>query len=230
MSLSCHDLLGDVALRINALSGTDPVEIQTTYTTRPLTDELFDSSIFPMGAIISALVLAQGKLTETIALSANRTQHAYLKSLTAALPTNSELPSTDAAGSSIIGNFGACVDATTSKPLTRKSIPFVQNILESSDNYLVQLYYYSLASGYIEHTRDNVKLECYVYNANDQIDNYNFNNDFTMADALAEAVICGACAMLLRDDEFLEQSARFAQIFAAELANYPPMTMEAQVV
>jgi hypothetical protein len=226
--MKTHDLLADAAIRINALVGTDPVELQETYTTRPLTDELFQSSIFPMGAIISALVLAQGKLVEAIALSDKRTQLAYFKSLTASLPTSSPLPSVDASGNSIIGNFGACVDASTLDPLTRKSIPFVQNILKSADNYLVDVDYYSLASGYIQHTHDNVKLECFVYDADAQTNRYKFNNDFPLADALAEAVICGACAMLVRDDEFSDQASRWAGYFATELANYPPTTMEAQ--
>ncbi len=107
-------------------------------------------------------------------------------------------------------------------------MPFVQNILKSSANYLVDLDYFALASGYIQHTHENVKLECFVYNADDQLALYNFNDQFPLADALAEAVICGGCALLLRDDEFSEQSARWAQIFAAELANYPPSIMEAQ--
>jgi hypothetical protein len=226
--MQTHDLLADAAIRINALSGTDPVELQVTYTTRPLTDELFQSSIYPMGAIISALVLAQGKLVETIALSDKRTQLAYFTSLTVALPTGSALPSVDASDNSIIGNFGACLDAETLEPLTRKPVAFVQNILKAAANYLVDLDYFSLASGYIQHTHDNVKLECFVYNADDQIALYNFNETFPLADALAEAVICGACAMLARDDEFESQAARWAGYFAAELANYPPATMEQQ--
>lgn len=227
--MQTHDLLADAAIRINALYGTDPVELQETYTTRPLTDELFQSSVFPMGAINSALALAQGKLVETIALSDKRTQLAYFTSLTDALPTNSVLPSVDASDNPIIGNFGACLDAVTLEPLTRKPIAFVQNILKSPANYLVDLDYYALASGYIQHTHDNVKLECFIYNANDQLDSYNFNEQFSLADALAEAVICGACAMLVRDDEFNAQAARWAGYFQAELANYPPAVMEAQV-
>lgn len=226
--MQTHDLLADAAIRINALSGTDPVELQETYSSRPLTDEMFQSSIFPMAAIISALVLAQGKLVEAIALSDKRSQLAYFTSLSLALPTNSALPSTDASGNSIIGNFGACLDAVTLKPLTRKPVAFVQNILKSPNNYLVTLDYYSLASGYIQHLHDNVKLQCFVYNANNQTSQYNFNEPFLLADALAEAVICGACAMLVRDDEFNEQAARWAGYFAAELANYPPSVMEEQ--
>lgn len=229
MSVATHDLLAAVALRINALDGTDAAELQTTYSQRPLADEMFQSSIFPMGDMIAALNWAQGKLAEQIAFSDKRTQHAYLKSLTSPMPSGSDLPNTDASNNPIIGNFGACLDAADiTKQLTRKSVPFVQNILSSSNNYLVELYHYALGSGYILHTRGNVKLECYIYNSTNRLDDFIYNENMLLADSLAEAVICGACAMLVRDDEFNEQASRWAGYFKATLDMYPPAIMEEQ--
>lgn len=232
MSLNTHDLVAAVALRVNALGNndlwdaTDPAGLQTVYTQRPLIDEMFGSSIFPMADIIASLIWAQGKLVEAIAFSDKRTQLAFLKSLTSPMPTNTDLPNTDNSGNPIVGNFGAVLDSESLKPLTRKSVAFVQNVLNSPNNFLVPLYYYALDGAYIQHTRDNVKLECYIYNVADQQDKYNFNEAFSLSDALAEAVICGACAQLVRDDEFMAQATQWANYFNAELANYPPMVME----
>lgn len=69
MSYELHNLLAAAAININALVGTDPAELQVVYSTRPLTDELFQSSIRPMNSIRDSLVQATGVLAQAIGLS-----------------------------------------------------------------------------------------------------------------------------------------------------------------
>lgn len=227
MSVPTHNLIADVAVRINALDGTDPVALQTVYTTRPLTDDLFDSSIFPMGAIIAACVYAEQKIAEAIGLSTNRTLRAYLRAFSGPLTSGSGFQGVDNVGNPVVGNFGAVLDGSdTTQALTRKPVAFVQNILRSPANYLVQLYYYGLDGATIVHTRDTVVMECCIYNAVNQTEKYNFNEDMLYPDWLAEAIVCGAVAMLVRDDEFNEQASRYAAYFATTLANIPNMVGE----
>jgi hypothetical protein len=90
--MESHILLRGAAVRTNALLGTDAVALQTTYSTLPLTDAVFISSIFPMTAYIDALVQSQGQLSRAIALSADRTARAYLRSETAALASVRQSP------------------------------------------------------------------------------------------------------------------------------------------
>jgi len=67
-----------------------------------------------------------------------------------------------------------------------------------------------------------------VWDADVQTAIYDQNGDFTLADSLVEAVICGGCAALVRDDEFLQQSQLWAQYFQSTIASIPPAVMESQ--
>lgn len=228
MSYATHDLLAAAALRINALVGTDPVELQITYATRPLTDELFQSSIFPMNAIRDSLVQAQGRLAEAIALSGERTLRAYLRGTSAALAPYAELPSADESGAPFIGNFGGAFDGEDNTPLTRMPVATVRNRLLAPLLYLAPAYQFALTPDQFLHTRTTAKLYGCVWDAAAQTAIYDQNGNFTLADSLVEAVICGGCAMLMRDDEWIEQSGRWATYFQTTLASIPPVTDEAQ--
>lgn len=81
MSLSYHDILAAVSVRCNALDGTDPADLQVTYSSRPLIDEVFQSSIFPLNAIRDAIIATEGKIAEAVAQSNNRTLRSYLRAL-----------------------------------------------------------------------------------------------------------------------------------------------------
>src|SRR5258705_13063283 len=227
--LHYHDLLAAVAIRVNALVGTDPVELQITYETRPLTNELFDSSIFNFNAIRDSLIDTEGKLANTIARSNDRTLRAYLASFTSPLATGVALPSLDTNGTPIIGNFGACYDgADNSIMLTRKMVPYVQAILRSPLNYLVPLYHYALDTNRILHTVTSAVLECCVYSASAQMDLFDANQPILLPDSLAEAYINGAMALLVRDDEFVQQSTQYANFFTTTLAAIPAAVGEEQ--
>ena len=228
--LTYHDLLASTAIRVNALDATTPVQMQIAYETRPLTDEMFDSSIMPMNAIRDAIIECEGKLANTIALSANHTLRAYLQSFTNVLNSGEILPDVDINGVPIIGNFGACYDASdNSIMLTRKSVPYVQNILRSPLNYIVPLYHYALDVNRIIHTATTFAfLECCVYSAEDQTRKFDANEPILLPDSLAEVYINGALALLIRDDEWLGQATQYANYFSAFLATLPPATGEQQ--
>lgn len=221
-----HDLLAGVAIRVNALRGTDEVELQETYSTRPLTNANFNSSIFAMNAIRDSCVQAQGTLGGAIALSDNRSARASLRSVTSALASGASLPSTDSSGFSIIGNYGDVYDGSDSSVLTRMPVALVRNRLLSPTIFLAPAYYYALAGGQILHTRTTAILECCIYDNDTQTTVFDNNGPMILADDLAEAVICGACAMLFRDDEFTDQATRWAGYFATALAAFPPAKME----
>lgn len=228
MPYESHNLLAAASLRVNALAGVDPVELQTAYTTRPLTDANFNSSIFPMGSIIDSLVQAQGKLAQAIGLSGDRVLRAYLRGTSAALSSGDDLPSTDSTGAPFIGNFGSAVDGSDGTALTRMPVAVVRNRLLAPLLYLAPAYQFALTPDQILHTRTTAILDGCVWDADAQTAIYNNNENFTLADSLIEAVICGAVAMMVRDDEFNEQAARFAAYFATTLASIPPAMIEAQ--
>ncbi len=225
-TLYYHDLLARVAIRVNALVGTDPVELQVTYETRPLTDELFDSSIFSFNAIRDSLIDCEGKMAQAIALSSNRTLRAHLRALSDPLASGAALP-TQATSRPIIGNFGAVLDTTDSTTCTPQPVALVRNRLLAPLLYLAPAYYFALDGATLLHTRTTVNLECCVYDAADQTDAFNANEVILLPDSLAEAYVNGSIALLVRDDEFMAQATQAANYFTAFLSTLPPAQMEA---
>lgn len=228
MSYETHNLLAAAAIRINALVGTDPVELQVTYSTRPLTDELFQSSILPMNSIRDSLVQATGKLAQAIGLSGDRVLRSYLRGISDGLVSGAQLPSIDANDTPFIGNFGGAIDGSDGTSLTKMPVAVVRNRLLAPLLYLAPAYYFALTPDQFLHTRTTAKLFGCVWDADAQTALYDQNGNFPLADSLIEAVICGGCAMLVRDDEFNEQASRWAGYFATTLASIPPAIIEAE--
>ncbi len=230
-TLTYHDLLAAVSIRVNALEGTDPVELQVSYSTRPLIDEMFDSSIFPMNAIRDAIIEAEGKMAGAIALSGNRTLRAQLRAVSDPLASGAALP-TDVTGlltarPPIIGNLGAVLDGDDGTLCTPQPVAVVRNRLLSPLIYLAPAYYFAIDGATIIHTRTTVTLECCVYDATVQTNLFDANDPILLPDALAEAYINGAIAILVRDDEFVQQASQAANYFTAFLGTLPPAQMEA---
>lgn len=220
-----HDIAAAVGLRINALEGTDPVELQITYSQRPLTDEVFDSSIFPFGAVRDSIIACESKIAQVASLSSNRTLRSVLRAISANLTSGSECPTT-ATSKPVIGNLGAVIDAEDGTLLTRQPVALVRNRLLASSIYLVPGYYYAIDGATLIHTRDEVNVECCVYSAEDQSAAFDRNDEILFPDGLLEAYINGSLALLMRDDEFTDQATRYAGYFAAFLGTLPPTQME----
>ncbi len=215
-----HEIAAAVGLRINALVGTDPVELQVTYSTRPLTDELFDSSIFPFGAIRDAILNAEQRLAVAIGDTGNHPFRSNILSETRGLFSGENMPDTDVNGVSICGGtYGAVFDGDN--PTINCTQPDFQPV-ESIRRYQLAtslfpmpLYNYALDGNGIIHTRQTVTVQVCIYDYEAQQNAFNANEDMLLPDALAPALIAGGVAGLVRDDEFMEQSKLYAQFFQA---------------
>lgn len=227
--LHYHDLLAAVALRVNALDATTPVQMQVAYETRPLTNEMFDSSIVPMNAIRDAIIQTEGKMAQTVALSGNRTLRAYLRALSTAQASGLPLPIA-ATSKPVIGNLGAVLDASDGTVCTPQPVAVVRNRLLAPLLYLAPAYYFALDGATLLHTRTTVQLECCVYDGVDRTAAFDANEVILFPDSLAEVYISGAIALLVRDDEFLAQATQYGGYFTTFLATLPPATMEAQPI
>jgi len=232
--LTYHDICASVAIRINALgnanlwNATTAAGLQTVYEQRPLIDEMFGSSIFSFNAIRDAIIACEGKIAEAVAQSGNRTLRAYLRDLSAALASGAALPTVGVSTKPIIGNFGGVLDGDDGTLCTPQPVPVVRNRLLSPNIYLVPAYYFAIDGATIIHTRTTVQMECCVYSASDQTDDFNFNRAILFPDALAEVYLNGSMALLMRDDEWIQQAQVYGGFFTAFLATLPPATMESQ--
>lgn len=216
-------------MRINALDGSDPAALQETYTARPLTNAMFQSTIFPMNAIRDAILNAEQKLCQAIGKSADRVLRSYIGSQTVAIASGEELPTLDENGVNIIGDFGAVIDADNPKILcTRMPLPVVRRRNQAPSIWLLDGAMYALDGTRIIHTQENVIMECCIYDGETQATAFDGDETILLPDTWAEAYINGGMAMLMRDDEFTGQAGQFATYFTTALAAIPPAVMEGQ--
>lgn len=221
-TVTYHDLLAAVALRVNALDGTDSADLQVTYSTRPLIDELFQSSIFPMNAIRDTILNAEQRLAVAIADTGNHPWRSVLggPSETAPLANGDNMPAVDVNGKSIIGIYGNVLDGDN--PLLvctepdSQPLEVIRRYTLLPSLYLIPLYNYTMDGNGIFHTRTTVTVQVCVYDYADQVAAFNADNTMLLPDALAPALIAGGVAGLVRDDEFMQQAQLYAQIFSSE--------------
>lgn len=231
MPLTYHDLLSSVAVRVNALDGSDPAALQETYATRPLTNALFQSSIFPFDGIRDAIIQTEGRLAQVVGKSADRVLRSYIGSQTAALASGDELPTLDENGVNIVGDFGAVIDAENPEILcTRMPLPVVRRRNLAPSLYLLEGAMYAMDGTRVIHTQENVVLECCIYDGEVQTQAFDGDETILFPDSLADMYIEGALGLLMRDDEFTDQAGRWAEYFATGIAMIPPAQMEAQPV
>jgi hypothetical protein len=219
--MSYHDLLAQVAIRVNALTGVQAAALEATYILRPLTGAQFKSSVFPFSAVKDALLLAEAKLATVIAETGNHPWRAFLKSQTAELVHRAFLPKLDAlAGAPIIGVWGSVVDSADGKPCTEQPIELIERRVENAGGFWTREYYhFNFRGDRIYHTRPAVKMEVCVYDRTLQIGRVDNNDPILLPDALEEAYIAGALGYLVRDDEFVEQAAGYRALFNDTLAS-----------
>lgn len=227
--LTYHDIMANVALRVNALDGTDAPALQETYSTRPLTNAMFISSIFSFDAIRDAIILTEARIAQAVGKSADRVLRSYIGSQTVPLASGDEFPTLDENGVNIIGDFGAVIDAVNPEILcTRFPVPVVRRRNQAPSLYLLEGAMYALDGTRIIHTQDNVILECCVYDAATQTRAFDGDETILFPDSLADLYVEGAVGLLMRDDEFTDQAERYATYFASGIAGVPAGQMEAQ--
>lgn len=209
MAVAYRTILAAVALRINALIGTSASALETTYTTSPLTDANFQSTIFPFTAIKGAVLNAEEKLAQKIANNADDPLRQYMADVTANLSNPSTLPSLSTNSKPIIGIFGAVRDATSGIVCSQMPLDMVRR-RASATGLIVPVWWFNITGGRIEHTRTNVVIECCVYSRTDQATAFDADGNILLADALEPDYISEALAILVRDDEFMEQARLYA--------------------
>lgn len=227
MALGWHNIIARTALRVNALTGAQSAALNTTFNTRPLTQTQFKSAVFPFLAHVHAVVGVAGMLAEAIASTAEHPGRARLHAVTAELTGNQVdgvvLPTVSADNDPIIGLFGAVretIETVPKRPLTREPLQRVLTLIVNSNSFYKQTYYkYAMRGERIWFTRPTAVIDCCVWNETTRLSEATSNTGAPpFADSLADALMYGALKMLMRDDEFLQQSQAFGAYFDSVIA------------
>jgi len=215
---SYHDILAAVALRVDALVGTQKTALQTTYTTRPLTASNFQSTIFPFADLKAGILCAEMQIANAVADTGNSPYRSYIKSQTGDLANGDEIPSIDENRVPIIGIYGAVRDADDSTIVYfEKSLPEIQRRNRNATTfYCVPVYYFRMDGTAIYHTGTNVKIDCCVYDVDTQIGAIDADGAILFP-TLEHLYVDGGLKRCVRDDEFVAQSGLFSSNFEDEL-------------
>lgn len=213
-SVNYHEVLAQIALRVNAIVGTSTSTLNTNYTTRPLTTTQFQSTIFPFAAFLDALQVTEETVAHHIANNRTHPWRAYLISATGDIAHNGNLPSVDTGFKQIIGVWGNVYDGSDSVECTPKSPAYIAKRVKNSNTFFkVAVYHYCIDGDRILHTRTVVKIRVCIYDRATQRTAIAANTAMLLPDAVEGALVCGALAQLVRDDEFTGQASVYAAYF-----------------
>lgn len=214
MSTTYSQILRQVALRIDALTGGQPDAQELIYNSATFSAPSFDSSIFPFTAIKDAILLAEGKLAGVIASVGNHPDRTYISAVTAALASGSLLPTTSVTAKPIVGVYGSIRDSSDLLVCKEKTLEEIDRRNRNAGGfYRIPMYAYKFDGNRIYHTRPTVLIDVCVWSHTDQQTALDVGGNMLLPDYLAEGLVCGTMAYLVRDDEFPEQGAYFAAMF-----------------
>lgn len=213
MASNYHEILAEVALRINALTGVTAADQQTAYTTRPLTTTQWQSPIFPFASAKAAILNAEERLAHAIANVGDHPWRKFLADTTTAI-SHKGLINTTTLSKQIIGMYGAVYDASDGTECTKKSPETIRRRVRNANSFFrAPAYYYCIEGNRIFHTRTTVTIDVCVYDRASQSTNLDANSAMLLPDVLDEALVAGAVSMLVRDDEFTGQAAIYRAYF-----------------
>ena len=92
MAVTYHSILGEVGLRVGALKGAQPAQLEATRAKTTLQASDFQSAVFPYTSIKNALLMAEEEIIQTIGATGGHPFREYLISHTAPLQSRTTLP------------------------------------------------------------------------------------------------------------------------------------------
>jgi hypothetical protein len=219
MGVPYHRLIASVGLRLNALVGTAPTDLETTYKKTAFLAADFESADFPFTAIKDLVLQAEGKYAGIIANVGNHPWRSSLHAVTASIVPGGVIPSTSSSGDKIIGIYGSVRDASDGSPLKETSLSLVRRYRAETWRK-VQLYRFAIDGTRLYHTRANATIDVCVYNAATQraLIEADQTTSMLLPDVLESAIICEAVSMAFRDDAFAAQAGSYRAYSGEQIA------------
>jgi hypothetical protein len=214
MSVTYQQLLHDVAIRLNALAGTQNPTITGTYDTAVLGPINFKSADWPFGSLRDAILMAEESFAWAIADTANHPFRLALRSTTLALVDAANLPPAEVSGQRIIGVFGAVYDDTDHSECLEGELDEIERVrrLQASGALITPVYLYRLDGSRIRHTRTGVVIEVCTYDREVQLAAFNSNSNMMLVDVLEGPITARALSLLTKDGAFADQAGHYAKI------------------
>jgi hypothetical protein len=215
MATSYNIIERQVALRINAILGTQQTDLQTNYAVTPLTTAQYNSTIFIQQSVRDAMLNTEGRLCDAIASTGNHPLRAYLISQTAPLANQAELPNLDVNNEQIIGVWGSVQDSADGLVCRQMSLAQIQrkNRSNLSGRQVIPVYWFFMDDLRVFHTRASVTAQVCVYSRTIQAAAIATNGPMLLPDTQADPLVNGTVSLLVRDDEFMQQASLYRGYF-----------------
>lgn len=197
-------------MRCNALVGATAAALELTYAALPLTDADFQSSIFPFTAFLDQETGSIARFADIISSTGNHPWRSFVGlTVTDTLDSGDVMPSVGTNGDPIIGIYGSVLDADDQ---TIVCTEYPEQVIRRRNNNLaiwtIPVYGFKMSGDGIVHTRPNgVAVQVCTFNWDSIAAIVAANGDLPLPDSLANAICYDMVGALVRDDEFVTQSA-----------------------
>jgi len=219
MAFAYKTMMRQAALRTNGVIGVTASQIESAYTTSPLTTTQVGKTDFNFTAIKDACISSVARLVRAYA---NVSGHPFRNTnltQSAAISHKGLLPSTDSSGYSIVGTYGAIRDTSSGNICTEQPVQIIDTIVSDTGDFLKDsYYYYKIAGERIYHTCSSVTIDVVTFDEAKERTAIDNNGNTPLPDALFDAAWLGVVALLVRDDEFTNQ-AQAAEVYVANVIN-----------
>lgn len=213
-----NDVLRQVALAVDALVGTVPDDLETTYSTNPLTSSDFASAILPFTRLKDAMLNAEAGLVAAVLSTGDHPWRESFRDVTAALSYGDPIPAVGAGGGTVVGIYGAVRDSSSGQPCTRNELEQIRDrVINPNSMWKIDVFWFAINDRRLYHTRPTATIDVCTYDRPDAL-TLDLTDDILLPDVLVPAYVDGSLAECVRDDEFVTQANLFGGMYAAWLA------------
>jgi len=216
MSVPYQKLVVEIGLRLNAIVGGLPTDLEATYIKTTLSQTDFKSGDWTYTLAKDLVIVAEGKYAGIISFTNRQSLRKPLISQTAVVVSGAAFPATNSGGDKVIGIPGAIKDSADATTLTEKPLALVRR-LNAETWRVYPLYHFAFDGDRVEHTRPDVIADVCTYNSATQRAAVQASGNMLLSDSLEEALICEGVSMAFRDDNFPAQAKQYREYSNEEI-------------
>jgi hypothetical protein len=214
-----HDIISQVALRSNALSGAQMTALEASYNTSPLTATQFKSANFFLSAMLDSARITENEIALAVSNNRDHTWRPILADQVLNLASGASIPAVGSSGVAIIGAYGSVTEHGTGKPLTSDmTLDEIRALIDNVNNWRkINPYQFVINLPQIYHTVTAVDLDVQVWDADDAETDIAANETLLFPDA--EGAYFSGLATKLKnlDVRFVAFADSFKEEYAAWL-------------
>jgi len=219
MATNYSTVVKEVALRVNALTGSTVAQAETNYASVTMTVTELDNPRYPPAALKDAVLDTEAMIAHAIANTKDHLWREYMRELSAFIGITDPLPTTGASGGTYIGALNEPFATTGGRRLEPADYEDIVAYLNDPTLYATNPYIYCIRGGQMFHTLglNSVKFWGYTYSRSARATALAANGAILFPDVAVPLYWTGAVSLLTRDGEYGGQATLYRQYFERAL-------------